>query len=224
LRRAPAADPTQGAAKGRDVSMHETKSDAQRDKKPAQDTPRRSRLLFLPLVFFAGLALLFLVRLFAGDVSLLPSALIGKQVPQFALPAVGGLAEKPGLTDQDLRQGVVTVLNVFASWCAPCHQEHPLLFALAEDDKLAEEGVRLYGIAYKDAPENIRRFLGQNGDPYARIGLDESGRAGINFGVYGVPETFIIKGDGTIAFKYVGPITEDALRDTILPQIEKARR
>lgn len=199
---------------------------ASEDSNPAlQERPsRRSWLAFLPLILFAALALLFFLRLFAGDISRLPSALIGKQVPNFTLPAVAGLAERPGLTDQDMRQGGVTVLNVFASWCAPCHQEHPLLFALAEDDHLAEEGVRLYGIAYKDASENIRRFLGQNGDPYARIGLDESGRTAIDFGVYGVPETFIVKGDGTIAFKYVGPITEDALRDVILPQIEKARR
>ncbi len=203
--------------------MHETNSEAPLEGAPAQAMPRRSPLRFLPLVFFAALALLFLVRLFAGDVSLLPSALIGKEVPHFSLPAITGLAEKPGLADQDLRRGGVTILNVFASWCAPCHLEHPLLLALAQDDKLAGEGVRLYGIAYKDAPENIRRFLGQNGDPFARIGLDESGRTGIDFGVYGVPETFIIKGDGTIAFKYVGPITEVALRDTILPEIEKAR-
>jgi cytochrome c biogenesis protein CcmG, thiol:disulfide interchange protein DsbE len=204
--------------------MHETNSEAQLEGKSAQDSPRRSRLRFLPLVFFAALALLFLVRLFAGDVSRLPSALIGKEVPRFSLPAIAGVTGKLGLTDQDLRQGGVTILNVFASWCAPCHLEHPLLLALAQDDKLAEEGVRLYGIAYKDAPENIRRFLGQDGNPFARIGLDESGRAGIDFGVYGVPETFIIKGNGTIAFKYVGPITEDALRDTLLPEIEKARR
>ncbi len=203
--------------------MQETNPDAQLEDKPARDAPRRSRLVFLPLVFFAALALLFLVRLFAGDVSLLPSALIGKEVPHFLLPPVTGLAESPGLTDQDLRQGGVAILNVFASWCAPCHLEHRMLLALAADDKLAGEGVRLYGIAYKDAPENIRRFLGQNGNPFARIGLDESGRTGIDFGVYGVPETFIVTGDGTIAFKYVGPITEDALRDTLLPEIEKAR-
>jgi cytochrome c biogenesis protein CcmG/thiol:disulfide interchange protein DsbE len=184
---------------------------------------RRSWLVFLPLILFVALALLFFLRLFAGDISRLPSALIGKEIPHFALPPVTGLAERPGLTDQDMRQGGVTVLNVFASWCGPCREEHPLLFALAQDDNLAEEGVRLYGIAYKDAPENIRRFLGQNGDPFARIGVDQSGRTGIDLGVYGVPETFIIKGDGTIAFKYVGPISEDALRDTILPEIETAR-
>jgi cytochrome c biogenesis protein CcmG/thiol:disulfide interchange protein DsbE len=199
--------------------MTETQS-PQLDGKPAKS---RSLLVFLPFVFFAGLALLFLVRLFSGDISRLPSALIGKEVPHFALPAVNGLASRPGLIDQDMRQGGVTILNVFASWCGPCHEEQPLLLALAQDDNLAEEGVRLYGIAYKDAPENIRRYLGENGDPYARIGLDQSGRTGIELGVYGVPETFIVKGDGTIAFKYVGPITEDALSDVILPQIEEAR-
>jgi cytochrome c biogenesis protein CcmG/thiol:disulfide interchange protein DsbE len=199
--------------------MTETQS-PQLDGKPAKS---RSLLVFLPFVFFAGLALLFLVRLFAGDISRLPSALIGKEVPQFALPAVSGLASRPGLTDQDMRQGGVTILNIFASWCGPCREEQPLLLALAQDGNLAEEGVRLYGIAYKDAPENIRRYLGENGDPYARIGLDQSGHTGIDLGVYGVPETFIVKGDGTIAFKYVGPITEDALSDVILPQIEEAR-
>ncbi len=200
------------------------KAMAPADEVAAEPKAHRSWLVFLPLILFAALALLFFLRLFAGDISRLPSALIGRQVPHFNLPAVAGLAERAGLTDQDMRQGGVTVLNVFASWCAPCHLEHPLLFALAEDENLAEQGVRLFGIAYKDSPENIRRFLGQDGDPFARIGVDQSGRTGIDLGVYGVPETFIIKGDGTIAFKFVGPISEDALRDTILPQIEKARR
>ncbi len=189
----------------------------------AEPERRRSWLVFLPLILFAALALLFFLRLFAGDISRLPSALIGRQVPQFNLPPIAGLAERPGLSDQDMRQGGVSILNVFASWCAPCHLEQPLLFALAEDDNLAEQGVRLFGIAYKDLPENIRRFLGQDGDPFARIGLDRSGRTGIDLGVYGVPETFIVRGDGTIAFKFVGPITEAALRDSILPEIEKAR-
>jgi cytochrome c biogenesis protein CcmG/thiol:disulfide interchange protein DsbE len=205
------------------IGMNESLAKAPAKAAAAEPKTRRSWVVFLPLILFAALALLFFLRLFAGDVSRLPSALIGRQVPHFNLPPVTGLAERPGLSDQDLRQGGVSVLNVFASWCAPCHLEHPLLFALAQDDNLAEEGVRLYGIAYKDSPENIRRFLGQDGDPFARIGVDQSGRTGIDFGVYGVPETFIVRGDGTIAFKFVGPITEDALRDAILPQIEKAR-
>ncbi len=187
--------------------------------------PSRSFLAFLPLFFFAALAVLFLLRLFAGDASRLPSALIGKQVPHFDLPPLPGLANsRPGFADQDLRQGQVTLVNVFASWCMPCHQETPLLLALAENQNLAKEGVKLVGIAYKDEPENTRRFLGQAGDPFSRIGIDEDGRTGIDFGVYGVPETFIVKGDGTIAYKFVGPISDQSLRETILPEIEKARR
>lgn len=190
----------------------------------AEPVTRRSRLVLLPLIFFVGLAVLFLVRLFAGDDSRLPSALIGQEAPHFDLPPMTGLAGRPGLSDTDLRQGHVTVLNVFASWCVPCHQEHPFLLALAGDATLAKEGVQIVGIAYKDKSENIRRFLGEAGDPYARIGADPSGRTGIDFGVYGVPETYIVKGDGKIAYKFVGPMSEDSIRATILPQIEKARQ
>ncbi len=190
---------------------------------PEQAT-RRPRLVLLPLVFFAGLAVLFLVRLFAGDDSRLPSALIGQEAPHFNLPAIADLAGRPGLSDADLRHGHVTVLNVFASWCVPCHQEHPFLLALSQDATLAKEGVKIVGIAYKDNSENIRRFLGEAGDPYARIGADTSGRTGIDFGVYGVPETYIVKGNGKIVYKFVGPMSEDSIRATILPQIEKARQ
>jgi cytochrome c biogenesis protein CcmG, thiol:disulfide interchange protein DsbE len=185
---------------------------------------RRSILVFLPFVVFAGLAALFLLRLFAGDASRLPSALIGAKVPNFTLAAVEGLAAKPGLSDADLRQGHVTLVNVFASWCVPCRQEHPVLAQIANDPKLAAEGVSLVGIAYKDEPANTSRFLAQQGDPYARIGADRSGMTGIDFGVYGVPETFVVKGDGTIAYKFIGPMDEAALRDVLLPEIEKARR
>jgi cytochrome c biogenesis protein CcmG/thiol:disulfide interchange protein DsbE len=188
------------------------------------DAPRRPRLVLLPLVFFAGVAALLLLRLFAGDDSRLPSALIGKEVPHFNLPAIPGLADHPGLSDADLRQGHVTIVNVFASWCIPCHQEHPLLLALAQDATLAEQGVKIVGIAYKDSSENTRRFLGADGNPYALIGADTSGRTGIDFGVYGVPETFIVKGDGKIAYKFVSPMNEEAIRTIILPQIEKARQ
>jgi cytochrome c biogenesis protein CcmG/thiol:disulfide interchange protein DsbE len=185
---------------------------------------RRSVLVFLPFVVFAGLAVLFLLRLFAGDASRLPSALIGAKVPNFDLAAVEGLAAKPGLSDADLRQGHVTLVNVFASWCVPCRQEHPVLAEIAKDAKLAAEGVSLVGIAYKDEPANTSRFLAREGDPYAKIGADRSGMTGIDFGVYGVPETFVVKGDGTIAYKFIGPMDEASLRDTLLPEIEKARR
>ncbi|HET6376630.1 MAG TPA: DsbE family thiol:disulfide interchange protein [Methylocella sp.] len=191
---------------------------------PAPDLRRRRRspLVFLPLVLFALLMVLFLVRLYSGDASLLPSALIGKPVPAFTLPPVEGLAGKPGFSDADLREGKVTLINVFASWCVPCHQEHETVMKLAADPALAKAGVRLFGLAYKDDPEAVRRFLTQAGDPFARVGADLNGRTAIDFGVYGVPETFIIKGGGTIAYRFVGPMSEESYRSTILPEIAKA--
>ncbi|HEY4926402.1 MAG TPA: DsbE family thiol:disulfide interchange protein [Roseiarcus sp.] len=184
------------------------------------EPPRRRRLLTLaPLLIFGALALLFFARLFAGDASHIPSALIGQSAPPLDLPALDGSA---GLKDADLRQGHVSVVNIFASWCVPCHEEHAILLDLAADKALAAEGVRLIGVAQKDDPENIRRFLGAKGDPYSRIGVDRDGRAGIDWGVYGVPETFIVKGDGTIAFKLVGPMSAATLASVVRPQIEKA--
>jgi cytochrome c biogenesis protein CcmG/thiol:disulfide interchange protein DsbE len=170
-------------------------------------------------LIFGALALLFFARLFAGDASRIPSALIGQSAPTLDLPALDGAA---GLKDSDLRQGHVSVVNVFASWCLPCHEEHPILLDLAADKTLAAEGVRLIGVAQKDDPENVRRFLGAKGDPYSRVGVDRDGRAGIEWGVYGVPETFIVKGDGTIAFKLVGPMSAEILAKIMRPQIEKA--
>ncbi|HMF05662.1 MAG TPA: DsbE family thiol:disulfide interchange protein [Methylocella sp.] len=185
---------------------------------------RRPFLVFVPLVIFAALAALFFVRLYSGEASLLPSALVGKDVPKFALPPVEGLDGKPGFSDADLRQGKVTLVNVFASWCVPCHQEHELLLQLASDPQLAGLGVRLFGLSYKDDAANAKGFLDQNGDPYERIGADRNGRTAIDFGVYGVPETFVIKGDGKIAYRFVGPLSEESYRTVILPAIEKARR
>ncbi len=184
----------------------------------------RARLVLLPLIVFGAIAILFLIRLFAGDASRLPSALIGREVPHFDLPAVEGLKDRPGLSDADLRQGHVTVVNIFASWCVPCQQENPQLLALSQNPALQKDGVQLVGIAYKDKPENTRRFLGEAGDPYARIGADVSGLTGIDFGVYGVPETYIVKGNGKIAFKYVGPLSSDTISSKILPQIAKAQQ
>ncbi len=192
--------------------------------KPQAERRRGSPLLYIPLILFAALVGLFFARLFSGDASRLPSALIGKQVPAFALPPVEGLADRPGFSDADLRRGGATLVNVFASWCVPCHQEHGLLVRLAADPALTQRGVRIAGLAYKDEPANIRSFLGQDGDPYAMLGADRSGRVAIDWGVYGVPETFIVKGDGEIAYRFVGPITEEAYRETILPEIEKALR
>lgn len=189
-----------------------------------RDAARRPLLIFLPLVLFAALMALFLVRLYSGDAALLPSALIGRQVPAFVLPPVEGLPGKQGFSDADLRQGKVTLVNVFASWCVPCHQEHELIMRLSADPILIRAGVRLFGLAYKDDSANIRRFLAEAGDPFARIGADRKGRSAIDWGVYGVPETFIVKGDGTIAYRYVGPVTEDSYRESVLPEIEKALR
>jgi cytochrome c biogenesis protein CcmG, thiol:disulfide interchange protein DsbE len=182
-------------------------------------SPRRILLTAAPLLIFGILAALFYFRLFAGDASKIPSALIGQSAPRLDLPALDGAA---GLKDADLRQGHVSVVNIFASWCAPCHEEHAVLLDLAADKALAAKGVRLVGIAQKDDPENVRRFLGAKGDPYASVGVDRNGEAGIEWGVYGVPETFIVKGDGTIAFKLVGPMTAETLASVVRPEIEKA--
>lgn len=190
---------------------------------PDRDEPfvvperRRSPLLFLPLVAFLAVAGLLLARLYAGDASRLPSALIGKEVPTFSLSPVQGL-EKPGLSTADLKSGGVTVVNVFASWCAPCREEQPALL------QLSRSGLHLVGIAYKDQPENTRRFLNADGDPYAAVGADLTGRAGIDFGVYGVPETYVITGNGTITAKIVGPLTADNIRDQLLPAVAQAKR
>jgi len=172
--------------------------------------PQRLRLLYLlPVLVFTGLALLFLARLYSGDPSKVPSALIGRPAPAFALPALDGLQANgrpiPGLAREDL-SGHVTVVNVWASWCAPCRQEHPLLMELAKDP-----GIRLVGINYKDNPENARRFLGALGNPFAAVGADPNGRAAIDWGVYGVPETFVIGPDGTIRHKQIGPLTPEAM-------------
>jgi len=182
--------------------------------------PRRNFLVALPLVGFLALAALFYVGLGAGDPSRLPSALIGKPVPPTELPPVPGLEVNgkavPGLTNATFA-GSVSLVNVWASWCVPCHDEAPLLEALGKDKR-----IKLLGINYKDAPDNARRFLNRYGNPFAATGRDENGRTSIDWGVYGVPETFLIGRDGRIAYKLIGPITAENLRSTLMPQIEKA--
>jgi cytochrome c biogenesis protein CcmG/thiol:disulfide interchange protein DsbE len=183
-------------------------------------TGLRRVIVLVPLVLFLGLIVLFLFRLYAGDPSRIPSALIGRPAPQTALPGLAGLQRDgvpvPGL-DPATFKGAVTVVNVWASWCVPCHDEAPLLMQLAEDSRL-----RLVGINYKDDPDNARRFLGRYGNPFAAAGADESGRAGIEWGVYGVPETFVIGRDARIAYKLVGPITPDNFDTVLKPAIDKA--
>ncbi len=171
--------------------------------------------LFLPLLGFMTLAGLFACRLGAGDPSLLPSALINKPVPDFSLPPIETGAAVPGLSSSDLSKGV-TLVNVWASWCGPCRLEHPMLLQLATDTRFT-----LVGINYKDEAANAERFLGAFGDPFTRVGADRDGRVGIDWGVYGVPETFVVK-DGIIVHKFVGPLSERALRNDLIPAVEKA--
>jgi cytochrome c biogenesis protein CcmG/thiol:disulfide interchange protein DsbE len=176
--------------------------------------------VLIPLALFLGLTLLFVIRLSAGDPSRIPSALIGRPAPQTDLPPIEGLQRDgqtvPGL-DAASFKGEVTVLNVWASWCVPCHDEAPLLVKLAADKR-----IRVAGINYKDQPDNARRFLGRYGNPFAANGADGNGRASIEWGVYGVPETFIVGRDGRIAYKLIGPITPENLEAVLKPQIEKA--
>ena len=181
---------------------------------------RRSWLMLLPLVAFMALAALFWLRLGDGDASRIPSALIGHPAPQTALPALEGLANNgtqvPGL-DPAAFKGKVSIVNVWASWCVPCHDEALLLTELAKDNR-----IQLIGINYKDTPDNARRFLGRYGNPFASVGVDGNGRAAIEWGVYGVPETFIVGRDGKIAYKLVGPITPDNIEGVLKAQIDKA--
>jgi cytochrome c biogenesis protein CcmG/thiol:disulfide interchange protein DsbE len=187
----------------------------------AQAKPARRLFVLLPLAIFLALAALFLFRLGSGDPSRIPSALIGRPAPDTNLAAVPGLNTRdgtpmPGLAVADFK-GAVTLVNVWASWCVPCHDEAPLLEALSADKR-----IRIVGINYKDPPDNARRFLGRYGNPFVAAGADRNGRASMEWGVYGVPETFIVNRDGTVAYKLVGPITEGNLERVIKPEIEKA--
>ncbi|WP_370152269.1 DsbE family thiol:disulfide interchange protein [Bradyrhizobium japonicum] len=179
--------------------------------------------VIIPLLVFFGIATLFLVRLGAGDPSLVPSALVDKPAPEFALKPLDGLSTSgpPGLSAADLRRGHVTIVNVFASWCVECREEQGALMELASDQSLHRQGVRLAGIVYKDDPRNALTYLAAYGNPFAQVGIDRSGRTGIDFGVYGVPETYVIKGDGTIAYKLVGGIS-DASRPALMAAIAEA--
>jgi cytochrome c biogenesis protein CcmG/thiol:disulfide interchange protein DsbE len=181
---------------------------------------RRRMLVLVPLVAFLALAALFVLRLGAGDPSRIPSALIGRPAPRTDLPPLPGL-ERDGKAVAGLNsaefQGRVTVLNVWASWCVPCREEAALLMTVAADPR-----VRVVGMNYKDQPDNARRFLGRYGNPFAANGTDGNGRAAIEWGVYGVPETFVIGRDGRIAYKLIGPVTPDNLETALKPAIEKA--
>jgi cytochrome c biogenesis protein CcmG, thiol:disulfide interchange protein DsbE len=175
----------------------------------------RIALLFLPLAALVALIAVFALNI-NRDPGLVRSVLIDKPVPGFTLPAVDALGV-PGFDTAALK-GQVTVVNIFASWCIPCRDEHPILAALK-----AQTGIALYGINQKDAPENARAFLDELGNPYDAVGADANGRVSIDWGVYGVPETFVVDAAGIITFKHVGPLSPGSVQTELLPAIEKAR-
>jgi cytochrome c biogenesis protein CcmG/thiol:disulfide interchange protein DsbE len=175
----------------------------------------RYLLLALPLLLLVGLVAVFATSL-NRDPGLVRSVLIDRPAPAFALAPVAGM-DTPGFATDTL-VGEVSVVNVFASWCIPCRTEHPVLTELK-----ARTGVRLFGINQKDAPENARAFLAELGNPYDRIGADGDGRVSIDWGVYGVPETFVIDARGMIRFKHVGPISAQSLNEELIPAIAAAR-
>lgn len=182
----------------------------------SQPLPRRARLVFLlPVLVFLALAVVLGVGLFL-DPREVPSPLIGKPVPEFTLPPVRG--RTLGLSSADLK-GEVSLVNVFASWCVACREEHPLLMQLKQQGL-----VSIHGLNYKDAPKDAAEWLDALGDPYTRTGADTDGRVGIDWGVYGVPETFVIDRNGHIAYKHIGPMTRRDWDEKIAPLIERLRR
>lgn len=189
---------------------------------PATPPKRRTLLIMLPVVVFATIALLFAFALQKGDPNKLPSALIGKPAPRLTLAPLEGLADNgiavPGWSGEDLVRGQPAVVNFFASWCVPCVQEHPYLMDLRK-----ETGIRILGVNHKDPAPGGRRFIGRFGNPYAAVGVDPDGRVAIEWGVYGMPETFVVDGAGRIMAKHVGPITTDTLRSVIVPALERAK-
>jgi cytochrome c biogenesis protein CcmG, thiol:disulfide interchange protein DsbE len=175
----------------------------------------RRLFTLLPVFVFVGLALL-LWKGLSGDPTTLPSTLINKPVPSFTLAANSEL-KVPGLSDADLRQGKVTIVNIWASWCGPCRTEHPLLMELSK-----RADIVLVGINNKDEPANAARFLGALGQPFAAIGSDPTGRVTIDWGGYGVPETFVVDGKGIIRYKHIGPLSADVLQGKLAEEIKKA--
>lgn len=173
-----------------------------------------SPLMVAPPLIFAGLAAMFWFGMAREDPDQLPTALQGRQAPAVALDTLGPDAP---FTDEDLRQGNVTLVNFWASWCAPCRVEHPHL------ETMAASGLTIYGVNYKDQPDNAMGFLEELGNPYAAMGADGSGRMALNWGLYGVPETYVIDGEGRVVLRHAGPITQRVLDATIIPAIERAR-
>jgi len=196
------------------------------EKPDTKARPRFSLVAIAPIALFSLLALGFLVTLRhndAVDPSHLPSALIGKPAPQFTLPGIEGLKSSdrpfPGLTTADLGNGKVSIVNVWASWCVPCRQEQPLLGTLA-----ARLKVPLFGIDQKDAAADATRFLQALGNPFEKIGADSNGRVSIDWGVYGVPETYVVDATGRVTYKYIGPLTDEAIETELRPAVEHAAK
>lgn len=176
--------------------------------------PGRNLLMLLPPLVFLGFAAMAFVALRREAPNELPSALVGKAAPE--LGRLVALRDDPPPTDADLAAPGVKLVNFWASWCGPCRVEHPLLSALAG------EGVPVIGINYKDAPDKALGFLDELGDPYARIGADESGRTGLDWGIYGVPETFVVGPDGRILLRFPGPLSPDVIEKRIRPAMAAA--
>ncbi len=183
---------------------------------------RPTLLRFLPLGIFAAVAGFFALALTSGDPSKVPSALIGKPAPASEFAPIYGLVSEgrasPGFSSADLGKGRVALVNFWASWCGPCIDEHPLIAEIK-----TASGIDVYGVNYKDDPASARRFLGRYGNPFTAVGADSTGRAAIEWGVYGMPETFVIGKKGEIAYKHVGPMTEDSIKAKVMPAIEKAK-
>ncbi len=175
---------------------------------------RFSPLLAAPPAFFAGLALMFYMGMHREDPDALPSAKIGDPAPSVTLEPLPGF---PEFTDEDLKAPGVKLVNYWASWCGPCRVEHPTLM------QLAEEGIPIYGINYKDDPNNATSFLVELGDPYAGIGVDRNGRVALDWGLYGVPETYVVDGEGNVVLRFAGPVTQRVLENQIRPAIDAAR-
>ncbi|WP_164661194.1 DsbE family thiol:disulfide interchange protein [Tropicibacter sp. Alg240-R139] len=172
-----------------------------------------SPLMIAPPLIFSGFVLLAAVGMFREDPDSLPSAREGQPAPPVVMTEFPG---KTGFDDATLRDGKVKLVNYWASWCAPCRAEHPSLEALSE------QGIPVYGVNYKDSQGNASDFLDELGDPYAGIGRDEQGRMALDWGVYGVPETYVIAGDGTIILRFAGPITQRVIESRIRPALEQA--
>lgn len=195
-------------------------TEAPHENKPTSGGTSRYTLALIPLVVFGGIAATAAKMLYDQDfhgknIAEIPSVLIGNKAPSLNLPPLEG-SGLPALTDEAVK-GKLTLVNVFASWCIPCREEHPILKELAKDNQL-----NIVAINYKDKNDNALRFLGKLGNPYRAIGVDPNGKAAIDWGVYGIPESYLVAPDGTILYKRVGPFDDLGLKEGLFPAMEKA--